>query len=142
MLAEYVADELGTNRAMGTVTSAFGVVAALLAALGIFGVLSLTVARRAREIGVRMAIGATRTSVVRLVARQGLTMAVIGAGAGLVVSALTARVLEAFLYQVEPLDPLVYAASAAILLAAAVVAVTQPALRAARTSPSRVLREE
>jgi ABC-type lipoprotein release transport system permease subunit len=51
-------------------------------------------------------------------------------------------VLEAFLYQVEPLDPLVYAASAAILLAAAVVAVTQPALRAARTSPSRVLREE
>jgi putative ABC transport system permease protein len=142
MLAEYVADELGTNRAMGTVTSAFGVVAALLAALGIFGVLSLTVARRAREIGVRMAIGATRTSVVRLVARQGLTMAVIGAGAGLVVSALTARVLEAFLYQVEPLDPLVYAGSAAILLAAAVVAVTQPALRAARTSPSRVLREE
>jgi predicted lysophospholipase L1 biosynthesis ABC-type transport system permease subunit len=69
-------------------------------------------------------------------------MAVIGAGAGLVVSALTARVLEAFLYQVEPLDPLVYAGSAAILLAAAVVAVTQPALRAARTSPSRVLREE
>lgn len=142
MLDEYVADELGANRAMGAMTSAFGVVAALMACLGIFGVLSLTVSRRAREIGVRMAVGATRWGVVGLVARQGLSLALVGAGAGLVGAALAGRVLDAFLYQVQVLDPLVYAAAAGLLLLAAAAAVAPPALRAASTSPSRVLREE
>ncbi len=142
MLDDYVADELGANRAMGVVTTAFGIVAALLACLGIFGVLSLAVARRAREIGVRIAVGATPRGVVALVARQGLTMAAIGGVVGLVVAALAGRVLEAFLYEVRTVDPLVYGASLALLMTAAVAAVAVPAVRAAKTPPSAVLRQE
>ncbi|HSW29189.1 MAG TPA: ABC transporter permease [Longimicrobiales bacterium] len=141
-LADYVADQLGSNRALGVTTSVFGTVAALLAALGIFGVLTLAVSRRAPEIGIRLAVGATPAGVVRMVLGQGLALAALGAGLGLFGAALGSRALGAFLYDVRPWDPWVYGASAVLLALVAGGAALGPALRASRTHPVRVLRQE
>ena len=114
----------------------------LLAALGIFGVLSLTVARRRQELGVRMAIGATPASVLRLVARYGLGLALAGSVVGLVAALGANRLIGSLLFQVNPFDPLVYASVTLALIAVAAVAALVPAMRAAHTDPARVLREE
>jgi predicted permease len=141
-LSGYVDDKLGPSRALGATTSLFAVVALLLAALGIFGVLSLAVARRAPEIGVRMAVGASPGDVLGMVVARGVALTAAGIGVGMVGAALAGRTLEAFLYDVGAWDGRVYGAVAAILSAVAVLAAMAPALRAARTSPVEVLREE
>lgn len=142
MLSEYVADQTGQSRALGATTTVFGVVAALLAALGIFGVLSLSVARRAPELGVRMAVGATPADVVAMVVRQGMLLAVVGTLVGLAGSLVAGRALGAVLFEVRPWDVGVYASVTALLLVVASLATLRPALRAARTQPVRVLKGE
>ena len=138
----YVDDELAPSRSLGATTSLFAVVAVLLAALGIFGVLSLAVARRAPEIGVRMAVGASPRDVVGMVLRRAVALVAVGTGLGIAGSALAGRALGAFLFDVRRWDVGVYGAGIALLLSVAMVAALVPALRAARTSPVRVLREE
>jgi len=124
------------------VVSAFAGLALLLAAIGLYGVLSYAVSQRSREIGLRMALGATAASVTRLVIGRGLGLTTIGLAIGLVVSWAGARSMATLLYGVPATDPLTFAGVAALLGAVALIACCFPALRAARVDPIRVLRQE
>lgn len=141
-ISDYIADELGPSRALGLTTTLFGGVAALLAALGIFGVLTLAVARRGAEMGIRLAVGATPRDVVAMVLRQALRLAALGVALGLAGAAGAGKLVGSFLYEVRPWDPGVYAAAVGLLLAVALVAAAVPAVRAARTDPVRALGNE
>jgi putative ABC transport system permease protein len=141
-LEDIVGDALGPTRALGLLVLLFGGCAVLLAAFGIFGVLSLTVARRRRELGVRLALGATPAGVLRLVARYGVGLALVGSVVGLVAALAANRFIGSLLFQVKPFDPMVYATVTLALVAVAAVAALLPATRAAHTDPARVLREE
>jgi predicted permease len=115
--------------------------ALIVAAVGLFGVLAYTVGQRSREIGIRTALGARPSDIVRLVVRQGLLMACAGLVAGLVVSAAFAKSLSTLLYGVGAYDPLSYVLVPAILITVAALACFVPARRAARLDPLRALRE-
>ncbi|MBW3554842.1 MAG: ABC transporter permease [Gemmatimonadetes bacterium] len=141
-LEEIVSDELGPTRALGTLTAVFATFALLLAALGIFGALSLAVARRRKELGVRLAVGATPSQVVTLVARYAFLLAGVGAAAGIMAALAASRVLGSLLYEVRPFDPGVYGLVTVTMLSIGAVAAVAPGLRAARVDPARVLREE
>ena len=121
---------------------AFGAAALVLAALGIYGVLSHDVSRRTREIGIRMAIGARASSVLALVLRQSTTWAVIGVALGAVGSVLTTRLLASLLYGIEPGDALTLAAVSGLLLATSLAASYVPARRASRLAPTVALRHD
>ena len=121
--------------------SIFGAVALLLAAFGLYGVLSYTVSRRRREIGVRMALGAGRGQVVRLVVGQGGALVTAGIVLGLLAAAAAGRIVESVLFGVTPADPLTFTAVTAVLLGVALLACWLPARRAARIDPMDVLRE-
>jgi predicted permease len=118
----------------------FGLAALLLSALGIYGVVAHAVERRTREIGVRMALGATRASILGLVMRNGMRMVIAGAAAGLVAAALVTRALRGLLFGVPALDPLTFAGVTGLLLLVAVLAILVPALRAMRLDPNTALR--
>jgi ABC-type antimicrobial peptide transport system permease subunit len=133
---------VGSRRFTMMVLSAFAVLGLVLAAIGIYGVLSYSVARRTREIGVRMALGAVRTRVVAMVLRDSLTPVVVGALIGVGAALLGARLIAALLYGVSATDPVTLAGVVAVLLAVAVVASLVPASRAARVDPIVALREE
>jgi putative ABC transport system permease protein len=122
------------------VASVAGGVALALAGIGLYGVVAYSVARRTREIGLRMALGADRMRVLRLVLRQGLVLAVMGVVAGGVLAALVAGGLSGALYGVAASDPLAWVTAAAIVIGAAASANAIPALRASRVSPSEALR--
>jgi predicted permease len=122
--------------------SVFGGVALLLAIIGVYGVKSYVVSRRTREIGIRMALGATPSNVLWLVLREGLTLTVIGVAAGLLLAWAVARAVSGLLYQVSALDPLVFVAAPAILAASAMAASYLPARRATRVLPITALRTE
>lgn len=121
--------------------SIFGGVALLLAAFGLYGVLSYTVSQRRREIGVRMALGAGRGQVVRLVVGQGGALVAAGVVLGLVAAATASRIVESVLFGVTPADPLTFTAVTAVLVGVALLACWLPARRAARIDPMNVLRE-
>jgi putative ABC transport system permease protein len=122
--------------------SCFAGIALFLAALGIYGVMSFSVAQRAHEIALRMALGATRSHVVALVVRDGIRLAVIGTGIGLIGAYFAGRAMQTLLFGVGPLDLGAFASVAAALLAAAVLASFIPARRAASVEPMGVLRTE
>jgi putative ABC transport system permease protein len=124
------------------VVAVFAAVALLLAAIGVYGVLAHAVTRRTREIGVRIALGAQAPEVLRLVLAQGFLVGVGGIAAGLVGAALLARTLRGLLVGVTPLQPSLYAASAAALMAVAMFAAYLPARRATRVDPAVALRTE
>ena len=119
---------------------AFALVALLLAAAGIYGVLSGTVTERLREIGVRSALGATRGSLLLLVLRQGLGLTSVGVGIGLAAALASTRIISGLLFHVSGVDPLTYAAVTAMLVVVAFVACWIPAWRAARVDPMVTLR--
>ena len=120
----------------------FAVLSLLLAAAGLFGVLSYMVAQRSGEIGIRMALGAQRAQVLGLMLADGLRPALIGLVLGLGASSVATRFLKAMLYETQPLDPGVFAEVAVLLMACAVLACMVPAWRASRLDPMRVLRME
>jgi putative ABC transport system permease protein len=121
---------------------AFGLAALVLAAVGIYGVLSGSVTERTREIGVRLALGASRGHILTLVLRQGMTLTGIGVAAGLCGAAAASSALVSLLYGVSRLDPVAYLGVAALLAAVSATACWVPAWRAARVDPSITLRAE
>jgi predicted permease len=118
-----------------------GVVATLLAAVGLYGVVAYTVGRRTREIGIRMALGAAPGGVLGMVMRQGLTLAGAGAAAGLMLAWLAAKAIASALYGIGAFDPAAWSAALAVLFCAAALANYIPARRAARVDPSIALRQ-
>ena len=122
--------------------SVFGGVALLLAIIGVYGVKSYVVSRRTREIGIRMALGATPSDVLWLVLREGLTLTIAGVGVGLLLAWGVARAVSGLLYEVSALDPLVFAVAPAVLAASAMAASYLPARRATRVLPLTALRTE
>jgi putative ABC transport system permease protein len=124
-----------------TLISIFGVMAALLAAVGMYGVTSRAVSRRTREVGIRMALGASAPSVVRLILTYTLAGVTLGVVGGLVASLAAARLLTPYLFGLRPTDPVTYIGITAFLAVVSVIATWLPARRAARVEPAIVLRE-
>jgi len=122
--------------------STVGLVAMLLAAIGLYGVIAYSVARRTREIGIRIALGARPGAVVALVMRQGLIVAASGLAAGCLLAAIAARVMSGALYGIGVADPISWVTAVLVLLAAAALANLIPAWRATRVDPSVALRTE
>jgi len=125
-----------------TLLSIFAVLAVLLATIGIYGVMSYTVGQRVREIGIRVALGARAGNVLSLVLRQGLSLAVMGIGIGLLGGIWLTEAMKRLLYGVSPNDPLTFAMVSALLLAVAAVATYIPARRATKVDPIVALRYE
>jgi putative ABC transport system permease protein len=141
-LAQQVSRSLWRQRMQGQVLGAFAALALLLSVVGLYGVVSYAVAQRTRELGVRMAIGASRRQVVRLVLGQGARLALVGVGVGLLGALALARVVESLLYGVDSLDPLTFVAVPALLCAVALLACWAPARRATRVDPLIAMRAE
>jgi ABC-type antimicrobial peptide transport system permease subunit len=134
--------DLWILRTGATLFSIFGGVALLLAVVGLYGIRSYTVARRTREIGIRMALGASARDTLRLVVREGAVLTAMGASAGLMLSFLVGKVLAGMLYQVSGSDLVVFVAAPAVLSAVSLAACYLPARRASRVDPLVALRDE
>lgn len=141
-VAEVVSEGLWGYRLIARLASIFGVLALGLACLGLYGVLSYSVARRTAELGVRLALGASRSAVLWLVVQQTLAMAALGIAAGLVLSFAAGRTVSSLLFGLSPHDPVTMFAAAIVLLAISIGSGLIPALRAARVNPSDALRAE
>jgi len=120
----------------------FAAMALIIATIGIYGVVSYGVSERTREIGIRMALGAERGEVLRLIVRRGLLLTLVGIGAGAAAALGLTRVIGRFLYGVTPTDPATFAAVAILLAVVAVAASYIPARRAAGVDPMKALRYE
>jgi putative ABC transport system permease protein len=141
-MEDVVAAALSQPRFTSALFSVFSGLAALLAAVGIYGVLSYLVSQRRREIGIRLAIGAAPRAVARMVLGRGLLLAGTGVGIGVVTSVLLARAIAVLLYDVPPTDARSFAVGAALLLVVALVASYIPARRATRIDPVTALRTD
>jgi len=120
----------------------FALTALLLAGLGIYGVISYMVSERTHEIGIRIALGADRRSILRMVLRQGLGLAIIGAAVGLVAALIVSHLMAGLLYGVRPTDPLTFAGVALLLIGVGLLACYIPARRVLRVDPLVALRHE
>ncbi|MEO5721352.1 MAG: ABC transporter permease [Chthoniobacterales bacterium] len=141
-LEKEVSDSVWQARLRGWLLGFFSVVALTLAAAGLYGTMAHGVTQRTREIGIRMALGATRAGVLRLVVGQGMRAVLLGLALGLVGALIMARILRASLFGIEASDPVSYAAAAVLLALTAGVACFLPARRAARVNPMEALRHE
>jgi ABC-type antimicrobial peptide transport system permease subunit len=137
-----IADSLRAERFSTWLVTLCGASALLLALIGVYGVVSYAVAQRVRELGVRLALGATRRNVFGLVARRTLWPVAAGLVAGLALALASSRVLATQLFAVSPWDPLVFVSATLLLLAAALAAGFVPARRATRIDPLQALRSE
>ena len=142
LMEERLGDAIWRPRMSAWLLGAFSTVALFLAALGIYGVMSQAVEQRTREIGVRMALGAARSDILRMIIGRVVILAVVGVALGVLVAIPAMRTLSALLYQVDPGDPFVFGTLAGVLLAVAVLAGYVPARRAARLDPLVTLRAE
>jgi predicted permease len=134
--------QLITERLIARLSSFFGLLALLLSCIGLYGLLAYEVARRTREIGIRMALGANSRSVLRLVVGQALALTLAGAAIGIGAALGVTRFLDSLLYGVKPADPLTFAAVAFVLAAVALLACYIPARRATKVDPMVALRYE
>jgi ABC-type antimicrobial peptide transport system permease subunit len=135
-------DTFGRQRFVLQLMTAFGAVAVLLTAVGLFGVLSQIVVRKTREIGIRIALGARPSDVLNLVLRRGLAFTLGGAAIGLAGAFALTRFLEALLFQVRPADPISFGIVTLVMIAIALLACWLPARRAMRVGPAEALRIE
>jgi putative ABC transport system permease protein len=140
-LADIASASLAPLRLVLSLMTAFGVVALLLACVGLYGVLSYAVSQRTREIGVRMALGQMPAEVMRLVMAHGARLVGVAVVLGLVASAALSRTASSLLYGVQPIDPVTYAATSVVLVSVALLACWVPARRATRVDPASALRE-
>jgi len=141
-MEEILSEALVLNRVIAVMTALFAVVAIFLTVTGLYGVLAYYVARRTHEIGVRVAVGATARHVTKLVLERGLVLVAAGLALGLGVAMVATRLVSSFLYQVEPTDPLTFAAVAGAFLVVGVAACLLPARRALSIDPVRALQVE
>jgi putative ABC transport system permease protein len=141
-LARLLSESAAQRRLATSLLSAFAFAALLLAAVGLYAVLAYSVARRRREIGIRIALGALPRAVVRMVLRDSGTMIAAGVAAGLAAAAALTRLLSSLLFRVAPLDPAMFAAAPALLAAISLLASYIPARRASRIDPMEALRYE
>jgi ABC-type antimicrobial peptide transport system permease subunit len=139
-LDDVVGGTIARQRTIAVLVTVFAVVALALAAVGVYGVMAFSVRERAREIGVRMALGASSSSVFRLVLGRSLRLVGAGVAVGMVAASLLTQLLERLLFQVEPLDPWTFGGTALVLLAVAVAASSLPARRSMRIAPVEALR--
>jgi predicted permease len=139
-LRQEVQDSMWAERMLAGIGTAFSAVAALVACIGLYGLLSFTLAQRRREIGIRMALGAGPAEIARVTMLRALLLVAGGAAAGMAVSMATARLLANLLYGVAPMDAGANAAAAAVVLATGVAAAALPAWRAASVDPAETLR--
>jgi len=136
------ASSLAASRFSTVLLTAFGGIALLLAAIGIYGVISYGVSQRTREIGIRVALGAARANVLRLVVGHAAALMLVGLSLGLAGAALLSRLLSGLLFQVSPTDPPTFGAGIMVLALVSLAAALVPALRAARVHPADALRAE
>jgi ABC-type antimicrobial peptide transport system permease subunit len=139
--AENLQLEAAQPRFEAALVSVFAAIALLLSALGLYAVLSYVVSERMRELGLRMAFGASRSDILSIVVQRALILGVTGIVAGAIVSTLAGRFVSDLLFRVQPLDPSTYMLVALVLLIVSVVAALAPALRAAYVNPLQTLRE-
>ncbi|MGC1783154.1 MAG: ABC transporter permease [Acidobacteriaceae bacterium] len=141
-LDEYVSDSVAGTRFETVLLGAFGVLAFLLTAVGLYGVISYTVAQRTREMGIRLALGADRDSILKMVVRNGVLLACTGVLIGLASAFLATRLVAGLLYGVGPTDPLTFICAPIALIAIAMFASYVPARRASNIDPMQALRSE
>jgi ABC-type antimicrobial peptide transport system permease subunit len=141
-LLSYLGDQIAPTRFTMTLAATFGIVALLMAVVGLYGVVSYMVSQRTAELGVRMALGAGEGLIVRLIMGHGAAMAGVGILVGLGVALVVTRAIRSLLVDVPANDPLTFAVTAGLLAAAALVASYLPARRAARLDPAVTLRDE
>jgi ABC-type antimicrobial peptide transport system permease subunit len=132
---------LASRRFSAQLVGGFAGVALLLASIGIYGVLSYTVGQRSREIGLRMALGAERADILKLVVTSGVVLSIVGIVAGVILAASAASLMASLLYGVRPHDPVVFLAVPALLFVVALAASYLPARRATKVDPMMALRE-
>ena len=137
---EAVEATMAPTRIGATLIGVVGALALLLAAVGLYGVIAYSVSLRTREVGIRMALGAERSQVLRMVLAQGTRLAVVGAAIGVVLAAAVASVLQSMLYGVSAFDPVAYTAAAGLLLLVALAANLAPAVAASRVAPATAIR--
>jgi ABC-type antimicrobial peptide transport system permease subunit len=141
-MRQQVDDSLAQPRMRGALLAVFSLVSMLLAALGVYGVISCAAVERRQEIGIRIALGARIGQVRGMIIGEGLRLTFVGLALGLAGAAAVMRLLQNFLFGVTAADPITYAATAAIFLTVALAASYVPARRATRGDPLRALREE
>jgi ABC-type antimicrobial peptide transport system permease subunit len=141
-LDEAIDDDLLQERTIALLAITFGALATLLAGIGLYGILAYSTAQRTREIGIRMALGAQRKSVVGLILREVLTLAAWAIGITIPGALLAARAIRGELFGISPADPLVYVLGVLMICAVAAVAGFVPSRRAATVDPARALRTE
>ena len=140
-MEDRLADAMSYERFSATLLALFALVALALAAMGTYGVISYAVAQRTREIGIRVALGASRSNVIGLIVGQGVALVTVGAVIGIAAAMMSTRVLRTLLYDVAPADPAVFVVIVTLLITSVIVASWIPARRAARVHPTEALRE-
>jgi putative ABC transport system permease protein len=141
-MEEHISNSMAPSRFRTVLLSIFAALALTLAVVGLYGVMSYTVSRRTHEIGLRMALGARREDMLRLVVGQGFKLTMVAVGIGIIGALALVRFLSSLLYGVRPLDPLTFVAAALALTAAALLATYLPARRATKVDPMVALRYE
>ncbi|PYR55240.1 MAG: hypothetical protein DMF91_24805 [Acidobacteria bacterium] len=141
-LEDAVALGLAPQRVAASVSGSLGLVGLLLAGIGIYGVTAYAVARRTREIGIRIALGARRADIIGMVLREGLSLTLIGSAMGLIIAAAVSRVVAGYLFGIPPIDPVTFAGTTVMFAAIGLAACYVPARQATRIDAMEALRYE